>query len=147
MSSQTTIGAVHLKRAHFLHSCLDQLTSYGCLPSLSIPFYHFERVYNWGWGIVVKAVLRDCLLQSKNADSRFEELESVTADKDVSVSVDLEQISVESVEPQASDREGVIVVKLHNCLGVTQRHQTLFKQVEAKDLENQKNIRKWNKNV
>ena len=74
-------------------------------------------------------------MQLKNADSRFEELESVTADKDVSVSVNLEQISVKGVEPQASNWEGVIVVELQDGLGVSQRHQTLFKQVETKNLK------------
>ena len=70
----------------------------------------------------------------KNADSRFEELKSVTADEDVSVSVDFEQISVEGVEPETSDWEGVIVVELQDGLRISQSHQTLFEQVEAKNL-------------
>ena len=66
---------------------------------------------------------------------RFEKLESVAADKDVAVSVDFEKVAVKGVEPEASDRKGVVVLEVHDGFGVTEGHQPLFQKIKPENLK------------
>ncbi len=59
----------------------------------------------------------------------------MTTDQDVSVSVDLEQVSVEGVEPETSDRKGVIVFEVENGFRITQFNEPFLEQVEPQNLK------------
>ena len=43
----------------------------------------------------------------------------MATDQDVAVAVDLEQVSVEGVEPETPDRKGVIVLEIENGFWIT----------------------------
>ena len=58
----------------------------------------------------------------------------MAADQDVSVAVDLQQVPVLGVEPETSNREGVVVLEVHDGLRVAESHESLFQQIEAQNL-------------
>ena len=59
----------------------------------------------------------------------------MAADQDVSVSVHLEKVPVQGVEPEAADREAVVVLEVHDGLRVAESHESLLQQIEAQNLK------------
>ena len=59
----------------------------------------------------------------------------MATDQDVAVAVDLEQVSVEGVEPETPDRKGVIVLEIENGFWITQFNEPFLEQVESQNLK------------
>lgn len=55
----------------------------------------------------------------------------MNADQDVSVGIDLQQITVQGVKPKATDRKRRVVLELEDLLRVSHMDQTLFDEIEA----------------
>ena len=62
---------------------------------------------------------------------RFEEFFPVAREQNVSESVNFEQISVDIVPPQSSDREVPIVLEVGDLLGVAEVNQSRLRQLKA----------------
>lgn len=52
-------------------------------------------------------------------------------DQNIAVGIHFEQISVQSIEPEASHGESGIVFELKDLLGIAHGHQTLLDEIEA----------------
>ena len=61
----------------------------------------------------------------------FEEFFPVAREQNVSESVNFEQISVDIVPPQSSDREVPIVLEVGDLLGVAEVNQSRLRQLKA----------------
>ena len=62
----------------------------------------------------------------------------MATDENISVSVHLEQVSVQSVEPKTTDREAMVILEVHDGLRISESNKALFQQIKSKDLNRNK---------
>ena len=74
-------------------------------------------------------------LKWKLNNLRFEEFFPVAREQNISESVNFEQISVDIVPPQSSDREVPIVLEVGDLLGVAEVNQSRLRQLKAEIFE------------